>query len=49
MTELAATLHVPLPGLSQVAQPYFSALALGEGALGNQSLYRVSDRLAGQA
>ncbi len=48
MTELAATLHVPLPGLSQVAQLYSSALAHGEGALGNQSLYRVYDRLAGQ-
>jgi len=48
VTELAATLHVPLPGLSQVAQLYSSALAHGEGALGNQSLYRVYDRLAGQ-
>lgn len=46
--ELAAALRVPLPGLAQVLQLYGSALAHGEGGLGNQSLYRVYDRLTNQ-
>lgn len=46
--ELAGALRVPLPGLAQVLQLYRSALAHGEGALGNQSLYRVYDRLTHQ-
>jgi 2-hydroxy-3-oxopropionate reductase len=46
--ELAGALRVPLPGLAQVLQLYGSALAHGEGALGNQSLYRVYDRLTHQ-
>ncbi|MGE5793321.1 MAG: NAD(P)-dependent oxidoreductase [Bacteroidota bacterium] len=46
--ELAGSLRVPLPGLAQVLQLYSSALAHGEGGLGNQSLYRVYDRLTHQ-
>jgi 2-hydroxy-3-oxopropionate reductase len=46
--ELAAALRVPLPGLAQVLQLYGSALAHGEGGLGNQSIYRVYDRLTNQ-
>jgi 2-hydroxy-3-oxopropionate reductase len=46
--ELATSLRVPLPGLAQVLQLYSSALAHGEGGLGNQSLYRVYDRLTHQ-
>jgi 2-hydroxy-3-oxopropionate reductase len=46
--ELAGALRVPLPGLAQVLQLYGSALAHGDGGLGNQSLYRVYDRLTNQ-
>ena len=46
--ELAAAMHVPLPGANQVASLYYAAQANGEGGLGNQSLYRVYDRLTGQ-
>ena len=47
--ELAAALRVPLPGANQVAALYYSAQASGDGGLGNQSLYRVYDRLTGRA
>lgn len=46
--ELAASLKLPLPGANQVASLYYAAQANGEGGLGNQSLYRVYDRLTGQ-
>jgi 2-hydroxy-3-oxopropionate reductase len=46
--ELAAAMRVPLPGASQVAALYYAAQAQGDGGLGNQSLYRVYDRLTGQ-
>jgi 2-hydroxy-3-oxopropionate reductase len=48
VSELAASLKVPLPGASLVTNLYYSALANDEGGLGNQSLYRVYDRLTGQ-
>lgn len=48
VNEFAASLRVPLPGAAQVTNLYYSALANGEGGLGNQSLYRVYDRLTGQ-
>jgi 2-hydroxy-3-oxopropionate reductase len=46
--ELAAAMRVPLPGANQVAALYYAAQANGDGGLGNQSLYRVYDRLTGQ-
>jgi 2-hydroxy-3-oxopropionate reductase len=46
--ELAAAMRVPLPGANQVAALYYSAQANGDGGLGNQSLYRVYDRLTKQ-
>jgi 2-hydroxy-3-oxopropionate reductase len=46
--ELAAAMRVPLPGANQVAALYYAAQANGYGGLGNQSLYRVYDRLTGQ-
>ncbi len=46
--ELAASMRVPLPGANQVAALYYSAQANGDGGLGNQSLYRVYDRLTKQ-
>lgn len=48
VSEMAASLRVPLPGVTQVTQLYASAVAHGDGACGNQSLYRVYDRLTGQ-
>lgn len=47
--ELAAAQHIPLPGANMVAALYYAAQANGEGGLGNQSLYRVYDRLTRQA
>lgn len=47
VNELAAALKIPLPGITLVGQLYNSALANDEGTLGNQSLYRVYDRLVG--
>jgi 2-hydroxy-3-oxopropionate reductase len=46
--ELAAAMRIPLPGANQIAALYYSAQANGDGGLGNQSLYRVYDRLTGQ-
>ena len=46
--ELAANLKLPLPGANQVAALYYAAQAQGDGSLGNQSLYRVYDRLTGR-
>lgn len=46
--ELAAALKLPLPGANLVASLYYAAQAAGDGGLGNQSLYRVYDRLTGQ-
>lgn len=46
--ELAASLNVPLPGAANVTNLYYAAIAGGDGGLGNQSLYRVYDRLTGQ-
>jgi 2-hydroxy-3-oxopropionate reductase len=46
--ELAAALKLPLPGANLVASLYYAAQAQGDGSLGNQSLYRVYDRLTGR-
>lgn len=46
--ELAAALKLPLPGANLVASLYYAAQAQGDGRLGNQSLYRVYDRLTGR-
>ncbi|HYG53920.1 MAG TPA: NAD(P)-dependent oxidoreductase [Burkholderiales bacterium] len=46
--ELAASSKVPLPGANLVATLYYAAQAMGDGGRGNQSLYRVYDRLANQ-
>jgi 2-hydroxy-3-oxopropionate reductase len=40
---------VPLPGTALVTSLYLEARAHGEGANGNQALYRVYDRLTNQA
>ena len=48
VSELAASLRVPLPGAALVTNLYYSSLANDEGGLGNQSLYRVYNRLTGQ-
>lgn len=48
VAELAASLRVPLPGAALVTNLYYSSLANDEGGLGNQSLFRVYDRLTGQ-
>ncbi|MFD2239348.1 NAD(P)-dependent oxidoreductase [Aureimonas populi] len=47
--EMAQHENVPLPGTSLVASQYIEARAHGEGANGNQALFRVYDRMSGQA
>jgi 2-hydroxy-3-oxopropionate reductase len=46
--EQAQMLSVPLPGTALVSSQYLEARAHGEGANGNQALFRVYDRLANQ-
>ena len=46
--ELAQTLNVPLPGTALVTSQYVDARAHGEGANGNQALFRVYDRMTNQ-
>ena len=45
----AQTLSVPLPATSLVTNQYLDARAHGEGAHGNQALFRVYDRMTAQA
>lgn len=47
--ELGFALGVPLPGLALATSLYLEARAHGEGANGNQALFRVYDRLTNQA
>jgi 2-hydroxy-3-oxopropionate reductase len=47
--ELAFTHGLPLPGLALATSLYLEARAHGEGANGNQALFRVYDRLTNQA
>jgi 2-hydroxy-3-oxopropionate reductase len=46
--ELAQGLSVPLPGSALVTAQYLDARAHGEGANGNQALFRVYDRMTNQ-
>jgi 2-hydroxy-3-oxopropionate reductase len=46
--EHAQTLNVPLPGTALVTSQYVDARAHGEGANGNQALFRVYDRMTNQ-
>jgi 2-hydroxy-3-oxopropionate reductase len=46
--EVAFEKGVPLPGTALVTNLYLEARAHGEGAYGNQALYRVYDRMANQ-
>jgi 2-hydroxy-3-oxopropionate reductase len=46
--EHAQILSVPLPGTALVTSQYVDARAHGEGANGNQALFRVYDRMTGQ-
>jgi 2-hydroxy-3-oxopropionate reductase len=46
--ELAFQLGVPLPGTALATSLYLEARAHGEGANGNQALFRVYDRLSNQ-
>ncbi len=46
--ELAQSLAVPLPGTALVTSQYVDARAHGEGACGNQALFRVYDRMTNQ-
>ena len=46
--EAAFEQGVPLPGTALVTSLYLEARAHGEGANGNQALYKVYDRLANQ-
>jgi len=46
--ETARELSVPLPGTALVTTQYLEARAHGEGANGNQALFRVYDRMAGR-
>lgn len=46
--ELAQTLNVPLPGTALVTSQYVDARAHGEGANGNQALFKVYDRMTNQ-
>lgn len=48
-TQTAYDSGVPLPAAMQVIALYLEALAHGEGANGNHGLFRVYDRLTGQA
>lgn len=47
--EQAQSLAVPLPGTALVTSQYLEARAHGEGANGNQALFRVYDRMTNQA
>ena len=47
--EHAQALNVPLPGTALVTSQYVDARAHGEGANGNQALFRVYDRMANQS
>lgn len=47
--EQALSLSVPLPGTALVTSQYVEARAHGEGANGNQALFRVYDRMTNQA
>ncbi|MEZ0168160.1 NAD(P)-dependent oxidoreductase [Microvirga sp. TS319] len=47
--EQALSLSVPLPGTALVTSQYVEARAHGEGANGNQALFRVYDRMTGQS
>jgi len=47
--ELAFALGTPLPGNALVTSLFLEARAHGEGHNGNQSLFRVYDRLTGQS
>ena len=47
--EQALSLSVPLPGTALVTSQYVEARAHGEGTNGNQSLFRVYDRMTNQA
>jgi 2-hydroxy-3-oxopropionate reductase len=40
--------NVPLPATALVTAQYLDARAHGEGSNGNQALFRVYDRMAGQ-
>jgi 2-hydroxy-3-oxopropionate reductase len=46
--EHAQALNVPLPGTALVTSQYVDARAHGEGANGNQALFRVYDRITNQ-
>jgi 2-hydroxy-3-oxopropionate reductase len=46
--EMAQSLAVPLPGTALVTSQYVDARAHGEGACGNQALFRVYDRMTNQ-
>lgn len=46
--EMAQQQYVPLPGTALVASQYLEARAHGEGANGNQALFRVYDRMSGR-
>jgi 2-hydroxy-3-oxopropionate reductase len=46
--EMAGQTDVPLPATSLVTSQYVEARAHGEGANGNQALFRVYDRMTGQ-
>ena len=46
---LAQSLNVPLPGTALVTALYTEARAHGEGANGNQALFKVYDRMCNQA
>jgi len=45
----AQALNVPLPGTALVTSQYVDARAHGEGANGNQALFRVYDRMTNQS
>lgn len=47
--EQAQSLAVPLPGTALVTSQYLEARAHGEGANGNQALFRVYDRMTNQS
>lgn len=47
--EHAQALSVPLPGTALVTSQYVDARAHGEGANGNQALFRVYDRMSNQS
>lgn len=47
--EQAGALDVPLPATGLVTSQYVEARAHGEGANGNQALFRVYDRMTGRA